>query len=102
MAESHGTFDPKFSDLVPSLKGESNWGVRKQCMDIALYSKDLTYWAVLVGQEKESHINLPGIEESDVEASEDTVTEIIDEPTAAFASQPATKKTDVTRRKKAQ
>ncbi|CAG7964662.1 unnamed protein product [Penicillium nalgiovense] len=107
MAESHGTPDPKFSDFVPRLKGASNWELWKQRMKIALNSKDPSYWAILIGQGKRPP-DLPGMEESDVEAFDDTATEIIDDipsastpaPTTA-AAQPATEEADLSRRKKA-
>ncbi|OQE22779.1 hypothetical protein PENFLA_c012G02513 [Penicillium flavigenum] len=100
MAESHGTSDLKFSVFVPRLKGESNWELWKQRMEIALNSKDPSYWTILTGQEKRPP-NLPGTEESNVEAFDDTVTDIIDDtpststpaPTAA-AAQPATEEAD--------
>ncbi|OQE67761.1 hypothetical protein PENNAL_c0161G01048, partial [Penicillium nalgiovense] len=113
MADTRGgASNLKFSDLVPTLKGESNWEQWKQCMEIALNSIDLSYWPLLIGQDKRPP-NLPGMEDSDYEAFEDTVTEIIDDAPSASASasasapaapstQPATKKADITKRKKAQ
>ncbi|KAJ5251874.1 hypothetical protein N7489_002284 [Penicillium chrysogenum] len=108
MAESRGgPSNPKFSDLVPSLKGESNWEIWKQYMEIALNGIDPSYWPLLIGQDKRP-TNLPGMEDSEVEF-EDAVTEIDDDtpahPTAAFATQPTqptTTKAAIAKRKKAQ
>ncbi|KGO39027.1 Integrase, catalytic core [Penicillium expansum] len=51
MTETHGSTDPKFTELVPSLKGETNWEQWNQLMEIALNGKNLTYWGLLTGIE---------------------------------------------------
>ncbi|KAJ5124498.1 uncharacterized protein N7515_008323 [Penicillium bovifimosum] len=112
MMESRGgPSSIKFSDLVPTLEGETNWEAWKQCMEIGLNGIDLTYWPLLIGQ-NERPSNLPGMEEAaDNEFFDDSVTEIIDDDTptsaptatsAATITQPAAKKADITKRKKLQ
>ncbi|KAJ5497613.1 Reverse transcriptase RNA-dependent DNA polymerase [Penicillium fimorum] len=59
MADRHGASEPKFSDLVPNLKGESNWELWKKGMRIALNGKNLTYWGILTGLETRP-TDLPG------------------------------------------
>ncbi|KAJ9481428.1 hypothetical protein VN97_g12047 [Penicillium thymicola] len=110
-----GPTNPKFSDLVPSLKGESNWESWKQCIEIALNGIDLSYWPLLIGRD-ERPANLPGMEE-EAEFG-DTVTELDDDafttasftsasststtqPAAQLAAQPASK-TAMAKQKKAQ
>jgi hypothetical protein len=73
----------KFSDFVPALKGEANWEIWKQYVEIGLNGIDPTFWPIFVGDNKRPP-NLPGMQEDEV--FEDTVTEIDDDtPASDFA-----------------
>ncbi|CAP80481.1 hypothetical protein PCH_Pc12g08540 [Penicillium rubens Wisconsin 54-1255] len=69
----------KFSDFVPALKGEANWEIWKQYVEIGLNGIDSTFWPIFVGDNKRPP-NLPGMED---EVFEDTVTEIDDDTPAS-------------------
>ena len=73
----------KFSDYVPTLKGEANQEIQKQYVEISLNSIDPTFWPIFVGDNKRPP-NLPSIQDNKV--FEDTVTEIDNNtPTSDFA-----------------
>jgi hypothetical protein len=105
-----GSSDLKFSDLVPSLKGEANWEVWKKCIEIALNGKDLSYWPLLTGLDKRPE-NLPGMENANAETTdeEDADDDPISTPgpttstaTTTATAQPTSTKAAITKRKKAQ
>jgi hypothetical protein len=105
-----GSSDLKFSDLVPSLKGEANWEVWKQCIEIALNGKYLSYWPLLTGLDKRPE-NLPGMENANTEATDEedadddpisTSDPITSTATTTATAQPTSTKAAITKRKKTQ
>ena len=49
MSSSSAEVDIDVQKAVPKLKGESNYSIWEEVIELALRSKDVVYWDILIG-----------------------------------------------------